>query len=69
MHSTRNYHQLNNSAIRRPIIVQKILIKDNYELPSAPMINKEKSNKLDEEIAQVEHELKSELIKICGMLS
>lgn len=34
-----------------------------------PEIAKEKKNKLDEEIAQVEHELKSELIKICGMLS
>jgi hypothetical protein len=33
------------------------------------MINKEKSNKVEEEIALVEHELKSELIKICGMLS
>ncbi len=30
---------------------------------------KENNNKVDEEIRQVELELKSELIKICGMLS
>jgi len=66
MQSARGAHH--NSAIRRPIIVPKIMIRDEAAV-STTQPKKENSNKVDEEIRQVELELKSELIKICGMLS
>ncbi len=44
------------------------MIRDEAAV-STTQPKKENSNKVDEEIRQVELELKSELIKICGMLS